>query len=152
MGCPSAATAPPTATADAGDELGSPSRSSSNMETVFKSDKCDPKECDNWTCKSWCKCFKAHPEIIEIFEGPNPSAIEQDIRAKCPADNDECDCTEYHFGNAKKEVARSVIPLKGPCAMICKMGWDCESAALSPGEGEYCHANCDSQALKACRN
>jgi hypothetical protein len=81
--------------ADAGDELGSP--------TVFKSDKCDPKECDNWTCKNWCKCFKAHPEIIEIFEGPNPSTAEQAIRNSCPSDNDECDCTKYHFGNAKKE-------------------------------------------------
>jgi len=76
-------------------------------EPVFESEKCDPKECDNWTCKNWCKCFKAHPEIIEIFEGTNPSADEQDIRAKCPADNDECDCTPFLHGNAKKEVASS---------------------------------------------
>jgi hypothetical protein len=70
---------------------------------IFASDKCDPKECDNWTCKNWCKCFKTHPEIIELFEGPNPSADEQAIRNSCPSDNDECDCTEFHFGNAKKE-------------------------------------------------
>jgi hypothetical protein len=88
--------------ADAGDELGSP--------TLFKSDECDPQACDNWTCKNWCKCFKAHPEIIEIFEGPNPSTAEQAIRNSCPSDNDECDCTKYHFGNAKKEVASSGDP------------------------------------------
>jgi hypothetical protein len=74
---------------------------------TFKSEKCDPKECDNWTCKNWCKCFKAHPEIVELFEGPNPTAGEQAIRDSCPSDNDECDCTEFHFGNAKKEVASS---------------------------------------------
>jgi hypothetical protein len=77
---------------------------------TFKSDKCDPKECDNWTCKNWCKCFKAHPEIVELFEGPNPTAGEQTIRDSCPSDNDECDCTEFHFGNAKKEVAGPVGP------------------------------------------
>merc|ERR1712216_230676 len=21
---------------------------------------CNPNECDQWTCKNWCKCFKAH--------------------------------------------------------------------------------------------
>jgi hypothetical protein len=84
--CCVAPTAPPTAPA---------------TEPVFESEKCDPKECDQWTCKNWCKCFKAHPEIIEIFEGSNPSAGEQAIRNSCPSDNDECDCTKYHFGNAK---------------------------------------------------
>lgn len=73
-----------------GSALGEPGTEPVNPE------KCNPKECEDWTCRDWCKCFKAHPDIIEIFEGPNPSADEQDIRAKCPADGkDDCDCTEF---------------------------------------------------------
>jgi len=56
---------------------------------------CDPKECNNWTCKDWCDCYTTHPEITKIFEGPNPSAAEEDIREMCPSDNDECDCDDY---------------------------------------------------------
>jgi hypothetical protein len=37
-----------------------------------------------------------HPEIVEIFEGPNPSAGEQAIRDTCPSDGQEsCDCNDY---------------------------------------------------------
>merc|ERR1711871_460050 len=56
---------------------------------------CDPQECEEWTCKDWCKCFKNHPHLVDFFEGPNPSPKEQVIREKCPSDSDECDCADY---------------------------------------------------------
>jgi hypothetical protein len=65
--------------------------------------KCNPKECPDWTCKDWCKCFKAEPKIVEIFEGPNPSQWDLAVRDLCPADSDECDCTPFLHGNAKED-------------------------------------------------
>jgi predicted metalloprotease len=59
--------------------------------------QCNPYECNDWTCKTWCTCFTAHPEIIKIFEGENPSALDQSFRASCPSDNDECDCDDFVY-------------------------------------------------------
>jgi hypothetical protein len=70
---------------------------------VTPEEKCNPKECAEWSCKDWCKCFKAEPQIVEIFEGPNPSQWDLAVRDLCPADNDDCDCTPFLHGNAKEE-------------------------------------------------
>jgi hypothetical protein len=59
--------------------------------------QCNPYECNDWTCKTWCTCFTAHPEIIKIFEGENPSALDQSFRESCPSDNDECDCDDFVY-------------------------------------------------------
>jgi len=90
--------------------------------------KCNPKDCAEWTCKDWCQCFKAEPKIVEIFEGPNPSQWDLDVRNLCPSDGqDECDCTEFFFGNAKKKVA-------SPGGVNrCKSNQDCRAS------GQVCY-------------
>lgn len=71
--------------------------------TFVPKKECDVKQCAEWTCKDWCKCFEAEPKIVEIFEGPNPSQWDLAVRDLCPADNDECDCTPFLHGNAKED-------------------------------------------------
>lgn len=54
--------------------------------------ECNPADCGQWSCKTWCSCFE-YPQVQDLFEGDANTPYSAKISEICPDDDEEtCDC------------------------------------------------------------
>jgi hypothetical protein len=56
--------------------------------------ECNPENCKEWNCNTWCSCFSKDSLLVEVFEGEDPTESDLYVRQMCASDDDDCQCNE----------------------------------------------------------